>query len=291
MREITIPSSLIAPRAEKPLAPAMIAALWEVAAVLDEQRVAQVVSNAVWLEIPSRRLRGEGGRNDNHWLKQCLERLTSLKLSGEYKGEAWGAVIVAEWHITQGGTVVRILIPPAAVQALRAPATFARIETTAAHRLSGHARRLYAVLADKKRLRRPTWTYELDELRALLDLAGRRAYDRWDDFARRVLKPAVAAINDYGTVEVTMVPVKLGRAVTAVRFDWRWKSVDEARETDEENERHTTARRQDQPAEPDAPPMIEAPPIEPRRIPAEERAAIGEQVRQFSNEFKKRPRS
>ena len=200
-------------------------------------------------------------------------------------------MIVAEWHITQGGTVVRILIPPAAVQALRAPATFARIETTAAHRLSGHARRLYAVLADKKRLRRPTWTYELDELRALLDLAGRRAYDRWDDFARRVLKPAVAAINDYGTVEVTMVPVKLGRAVTAVRFDWRWKSVDEARETDEENERHTTARRQDQPAEPDAPPMIEAPPIEPRRIPAEERAAIGEQVRQFSNEFKKRPRS
>lgn len=291
MRELTIPSSLVAPRAEKPLAPAMVAALWEVAAVLDEQRVPQVVSNAVWLEIPSRRLRGEGGRNDNHWLKQCLERLTSLKLSGEYKGDAWGAVIVAEWHITQGGTVARILIPPAAVQALRAPATFARIETTAAHRLSGHARRLYAILADKKRLRRPTWTYELDELRALLDLAGRRAYDRWDDFARRVLKPAVAAINDYGTVEVTMTPVKLGRSITAVRFDWRWKSVDEARETDEENERHTTARRQDPPTEPDAPPMIEPPPIEPRRIPPEERAAIGEQVRQFSSEFRKRPRS
>lgn len=286
MSEITVPSSLIAPRAEKPLAPAMVAALWEVAAVLDEQRVPATVPNAVWLEIPSRRLRGEGGRDDNHWLKQCLERLTSLKLSGEYKGDAWGAVIVAEWHITQGGTVARILIPPAAVQALRAPETFAKIETTAAHRLSGHARRLYALLADKKRLGRPTWTYELDELRALLDLAGRSAYARWDNLAARVLKPAVAAINEYGSVGVTMTPVKLGRAVTAVRFDWRWKSVDEARETDAENERHTTARRQEPPAEPDAPPMIE-----PKRMLPEERAAIGEQVRRFSNEFRKRPRS
>jgi hypothetical protein len=30
-------------------------------------------------------------------------------------------VIVAEWHIVQGGTVTRILLPPAAINAIRAP--------------------------------------------------------------------------------------------------------------------------------------------------------------------------
>lgn len=257
MREIVVPSSLIAPRAEKPLSPAMLAALWEIAAVLDEQRVPAAVKDAFWLEIPTRRLRGEGARSDNIWLKECLERLMGVKLSGEYRGDPWGAVMVAEWEITQGGSLARILVPPAAIRALRTPETFAKIETTAAHRLSGHARRLYAILADKKRLGRPTWTFTLDELRALLDVGGRSAYERWGEFDRRVLKPAVAAINDYGTVEVAMTPVKLGRAVSSVRFDWRWKSVDEARQTNEENDRHSTARQQMPPAAPDAPPLLE----------------------------------
>lgn len=284
MRDIAVPSSLIAPRAEKPLSPAMLAALWEIAAVLDEQRVPAAVKDALWLEIPTRRLRGEGARSDNIWLKECLERLMGVKLSGEYRGDPWGAVMVAEWEITQGGSLARILVPPAAVRALRTPETFAKIETTAAHRLTGHARRLYAILADKKRLGRPTWTFTLDELRALLDVAGRSAYERWGEFDRRVLKSAVAAINDYGTVEVTMTPVKLGRAVSSVRFDWRWKSVDEARQTDEENDRHSGARRQSPPPEPDAPPLLAVPPAEPERRTArndpEERAKVSALARE-----------
>jgi hypothetical protein len=55
------------------------------------------------------------------WLRECLKRLTGLKISGEYRGDPWGAVIVAEWHIVQGGTVTRILLPPAAINAIRAP--------------------------------------------------------------------------------------------------------------------------------------------------------------------------
>jgi len=88
---ISIPSSLIAPRTLEPLAPAMLAALWEIAAVLDERRVASVVEDAVWLEIPTKRLRGEGGRDDNAWMRKCLDRLAGLKLSGEYRGDPWGA--------------------------------------------------------------------------------------------------------------------------------------------------------------------------------------------------------
>lgn len=256
MREITVPSAAIALRSDRPLTPAMTAAVWELAAALDEQRIPATVQNAVWLEIPTLRLRGEGSRADNVWLRECLERLTGVKLSGERRGDPWGAVVLAEWHITEGGSVARLLVPPAGIQALRAPQTFAKIEATAAHRLSGHARQLYAILADKKRLRQPSWTFDLAEIRALMGVDDRKAYDVWAQFRKRVLDPALEAINDYGTVAVKMTAVKRGRAVRAVRFDWRWKDPHDATETAAENERHSRARRKDQ-VSADAPPMFE----------------------------------
>ena len=131
------------------------------------------------------------------------------------------------------------------------------VETTAAHQLPGHARRLYALLADKKRLGKPEWTFELAELRALMGVADRKTYTRWDSFRVRVINPAVEAINDYGTVTVTMETVKRGRAIHAVRFIWAWKSLDDAHVTAEENERHSTARHKNAPADPDAPPLVE----------------------------------
>lgn len=256
MREITVPSSAIALRAEALLTPAMVSAVWEIAAALDEQRVPATVPNAVWLNIPTLRLRGEGGRSDNVWLRQCLERLTGVKMSGEHRGDPWGAVVLAEWHITEGGSMARLLIPPAGVHALRSPANFTKIEASAAHRLTGHGRQLYAILADKKRLGRPYWIFDLAELRTLMRVDDRKAYDRWSDFRTRVLDPAIEAINDYGTVSVKMTPEKRGRSVHAVRFDWHWKDPHAAAETAVENERHSEARRKTQNAS-DAPPILE----------------------------------
>jgi len=251
-----VPSSAVALRSEQPLTPAMISAVWEIAAALDERRTPATVSNAVWLELPTLRLRGEGARADNVWLRECLERLTGVKLSGEYRGDPWGAVVLAEWHITEGGSMARLLIPPAGVHALRSPANFIKIEAHAAHRLTGHARQLYAILADKKRLGRPSWTFDLEELRALMGVDDKTSYEVWGAFRRSVLAPALEAINDYGTVSVKMTPQKRGRSVHAVRFDWRWKDPHEVTETADENEKHSAARRKQQASE-GAPPMIE----------------------------------
>lgn len=258
MREITVPSSVVALRSDLPLAPAMVSAIWEIAAALDEQRIPATLENAIWLEVPTKRLRGEGSRADNVWLRECLRRLTKVELSGEHKGDPWGAVVLAQWHIVQGGSVARLLIPPAGVHALRSPTTFTKIEATAAHQLSGHGRRLYAILADKKRLGRPYWTFSLEELRALLGVDDKKSYSRWNNFRQWVLEPALEAINDYGTVTVKMTPEKRGRSVHAVRFDWRWKDPHDAAETATENERHSSTRRKQQETE-DAPPMIKDP--------------------------------
>ncbi|NIZ11750.1 replication initiation protein [Pseudooceanicola sp. HF7] len=165
---------------------------------------------------------------------------------------------MAEWHIVEGGSLARLLVPPAAVHALRSPSTFAKIEAHAAHSLTGHGRRLYAILADKKRLGRPHWTFTLSELRTLMGVEAQKSYDRWSDFRTRVLDPALAAINDFGTVNVKMKIEKRGRSVSAVRFDWHWKDVHEAADTVLENDRHSKARRKKQDTD-GAPPMIEDP--------------------------------
>lgn len=251
-----MPSSAVALRSDRPLTPAMTAAVWELASALDASRISASVENAVWLNIPAAQLRGEGGRTDNVWLRECLDRLTGIKISGEWRGDPWGAVLIAQWEIIQGGSMVRVLIPPAGVHALRSPQNFAKIEARAAHSLTGHGRQLYVLLADKKRLGRPYWTFTLDELRSLMGVADRKSYDRWNNFRARVLDPAIEQVNDYGTVEVGMTPEKRGRSIHAVTFRWRWKDPHDAAKTATENERHSTARRRQQNSA-DAPPMIE----------------------------------
>lgn len=267
-RTLTINNALIAPVADKPLSPAMVTALWVIGDQIDRKSIKASIDDALWLEIPAKLLRGEDGRDDNVWLRECLDRLTGLKIAGEYRGDPWGAVIIAEWRIVQGGSLVRLLVPPAAVNVLRAPETFAKVEAFAAYKLDGHSRRLYAALADKKRLRQSYWVFGLAELRQLLGVEDRKSYERYNNFRQWVLTPALEQINDFGTVNVTMTPEKVGRAVASIRFDWQWKTIDEARETDEENAKPDIARRQpDVPR--DAPPLSV---IEEKRTPEEKRA-------------------
>ena len=256
MDKISVPSPALTLKAEVPLTPAMISALWEIASVLDEERVPANVPNSVWLTIPTARLRGPGARQDNSWLKECVDRMVGLRMTGVHRGEEWIAVMLAEAHFIEGGSKVRLLVPPASVHALRSPGNFVKIETTAAHRLPPHARRLYALLADQKRKTQPYGQWSLEALRGLLGVEKKKAYDDWYQFRRWVLNPAIAAINDFGTVLVIMTPQKIGRSVAAVRFDWRWKDPHDATETATENDRHSAARRKEQEAA-DAPPMIE----------------------------------
>lgn len=259
MTTLTVPSPFTSPRGDKPLTPQTVSIIWRIADALDEKRTPANVPNAVWLELATSTLRGKGARSDNIWLRECLQRLTGLQLSGEYRGAPWGAVLLAEWQIVEGGAKVRLLLPPAGIQALRMPATFVKIEELAAVQLPGHARRLYGLLADRKRQARKSWTYSLEDLRFALGVEQHRSYDRFNNFRQRVLEPAVKAINDFGTVEVKMRPKKVGRSVDRVEFSWVWKTADAAKETIEESDRHSAAQRKHQETD-DAPPMIEEEP-------------------------------
>lgn len=238
------------------MSPAMRAVVWEIGAALDEARIKPGHREPVWLSIPTSRLRGEGSRDDNQHLKVTLERLTGIYIAGESNGDEWGAVLLAEWHLEQGGSIARLFIPPTAVAAIQSPKTFAKIESRAAHSLTGHGRQLYVLLADRKNQHQKHWTYTVDELRALMGCEDKKAYQVWHQFNRWVLQPALNQINDFGTVSVKMTTKRLGRSVQWVRFDWCWKDPHEAAETALENERHSQTRRKQQ-KDSAAPPMIE----------------------------------
>jgi hypothetical protein len=275
MSEISVRSVLLNPfQNDKPLTPAMVLALWVIADAVDNLKLSSGHDHTVELTIPTSRLRGTEGRSDNAWLKVCLDRMTGLKISGTYRGQEWGAVMLAEWRLEEGGTMVRLFLPPSAIHALRAGDTFAKIETHAAYRLQGHARTLYGALSDKKRMGNKYWVFELDELRYLLNVGDKKSYKRFNNFRQWVLDPAIEQINDFGTVAVSMTPQKVGRSIVAVRFDWQWKSISDARETDEENERVAMARRKADIVR-DMPPLSDDLVDNERpQLSAEERAAI-----------------
>ena len=274
MRKLTIKSSLIELKSARRLSPAMVATVWEIAAALDERRI-RPGEDAVWLTLPSARLRGvvpgDTRKADNTWLRHCLQQLVTLQVSGVYHGDAWGAAVLAEWRMIRGGTQVRLLVPPAGIAALTSADTFVRIEAAAAHHLGGYARRLYLALSDKKRLGRSWWRYDLDELRSILGVEGLRAYRVWGQMRQRVLLPALAEIEAYGTVKIEMVPAKEGKRIVGVTFRWQWKDLREAAETDHENQRAKVARGKTQ-IDTSAPPLTDTVPETPAALSPREAA-------------------
>lgn len=250
---LTIASPLATLRPDRPLTPAMAAIIWRIGNLLDERRIPSDTGDDLRLEVSARELRGPGAQARNRWLRECLDRLTGVKLSGEFRGRAWGAVLVAEWELDPrlGGSV-SLLIPRNAVRALRGPETFARVEEAALWRMSGPARRLYVALADRKRQDRCWHEYSLDELRDVFGVPGK--YRRWDSLRERRLLPALTEIEAFGTVSLTLTPLKTGRRITGVRIAWRWKDLDEIRVTAEETEKARPYA--EQPAVSAAPPLI-----------------------------------
>jgi hypothetical protein len=262
MTTITISSTMLIPSAKSMrLKPSQVAIIWEIANAADSLRCMQRYKagerfeNGVWVEIPAKNLRPEDGRQDNHHTKKMLKELMGLTLEGEHKGEPWGAVLVAEYEFTQGGGLARIHVTRAGVQAICAPQTFAKIETEAKFRMKGSAKLLYAALADKKRqTKKPYAEIDLDEVRRICNVVER--YPKWADFNRYVLKPTVQEINEFGTVSLTIKPLKKVRSVVKIRFDWEWKDLRQAVETDRENQRPKAERGKVQVAN-DAPPLTD----------------------------------
>ena len=236
MNQLTVSSPLLNFHVPAQLTQADIAIIWAISDELDKQRIPSLLDNAQWVTIASKKLRSEESRDDNYWVKKCLDKLMGIKLSGEYRNDPWGAVLIAQWEIKERGSIINILIPPKAIEAIRAPQTFAKLEYYAAYKMKRNTKLLYGYLADKKRMKEKYKVLRLEELREIFGAGSINNYKRWVDLKRYTLEPAIEEINEFGTVKLTWTPIKTGRSVTDIRIDWEWKTTDEAREKHEQRE-------------------------------------------------------
>lgn len=88
--------------------------------------------------------------------------------------------------------------------------------------------RLYELLKSYQKNNRE-WFFELNELKRVLDC---QTYDRWPDFRRYVLEPAVEEVNQYTDLNVAYDTEKEGRKVVRVTFFLAGKSKKALLETD-----------------------------------------------------------
>lgn len=79
---------------------------------------------------------------------------------------------------------------------------------------SQYSPRLYELLKSYQKNNRE-WFFEIEELKRVLD---GQSYDRWPDFRRRILEPAVEEINKYTDINIAYDTEKEGRKVTRVIF-------------------------------------------------------------------------
>ena len=80
-----------------------------------------------------------------------------------------------------------------------------------------YAQRFYELL------RLWTWTgnkitYTIDELKQYLRLEKKKSYNNFSNFNKKVIEPAVSALNESGLFEITYKPIKKSRAVTSIEF-------------------------------------------------------------------------
>lgn len=255
-KTITVSKPLLTAISGIQITPAQRAAIWELAGYLDELKIPSNHDDAVWITIETKRLRGEHGRNDNAWLKELLNRMLGIKFQGSFKGEPWGAVLLAEYRFEQGGSQVKLLMPPTGLNAIRSPETFAKIDQKAVHLLKPHAQNLYGLLASKQWQDHRQWRLEIDELKAILGVADKYK-GRFDNFKQYVLEPAVEDINAFGVISLQWEAEKLGRSFHWITFKWDLKNPREAKKTKHEGDRHSSARGKEQTSD-DAPPLTDA---------------------------------
>ncbi len=97
---------------------------------------------------------------------------------------------------------------------------------------SKHSPRLYEILKSYQ-LNNSSWYFDVDELKRLMDCEN---YDRWPDFRRFALDPAVEEINKYTDILVTYDAKKEGRKVTRIVFQFDEKTQSEKFDTNGEIE-------------------------------------------------------
>ena len=172
---------------------------------------------------------------------ECVRELASVTVDVEVRGEDEADRGVRQPHVKTGAFLSHIERDLDAERGellfefsrtmrfiLRRSAYWAVLDRQATLAFeSRYAIRLYELMSLRSGLeRREAETFEINELRARLGVPEGRLM-RWVHLRQKALEPAVGEVNHISPLHVSWTPVKEGRAVRGVRFEWAMKSTAE----------------------------------------------------------------
>lgn len=77
--------------------------------------------------------------------------------------------------------------------------------------------RLYELLKQYQKMRRRE--FKLDEFKKVMGIEGKKSYNSMPNFELRIIKPAIAEINEHTDIYVTYSKVKEGVPIVGIRFE------------------------------------------------------------------------
>jgi hypothetical protein len=196
--------------------------------------------HAVWDDLETIRIHGLsvaeinkvfrelGGDNNLDWIWESATRLNKTSIEWEERADgrlSKGIASLLSYARTdkkaQESGYLQFEIPVGLIQVFKAPGRFARVRIHFMLGLSGkYAVTLYEILESVVNMKNPELEVDISTLRRWLKVNDGKL-DRYVDFKRRVLEPAINQINDNpegAGFSVEIKPIKVSRAVDRLRF-------------------------------------------------------------------------
>ena len=206
---------------------------------------------ASW-ELPITALR-PSKHNGTDRIRDSLSRLLSVQVKVAYRDGKTGRDRILLTHLFESfdipadegiGGPVRFRVPAALVPVLAQSSRWGRIKAEIVCAMSSkYAIALYEIVQLRGNMDRCVETFSLERFRDLLGVPP-GAYERGNDFIKRVIEPAVIEVNGLSEFGVKVdVDRAYSRApITGVTLGWWRKDAEEYRATHQERQRSKLGR-------------------------------------------------
>jgi len=206
---------------------------------------------ATW-ELPITALR-PSKHNGTDRIRDSLSRLLSVQVKVSYRDGRTGRDRVLMTHLFESfdipadegvGGPVRFRVPAALIPVLAHSSRWGRIKAEIVCAMSSkYAIALYELVQLRVNMDRCVESFVLDRFRDLLGVPP-GAYERGNDFIKRVIEPAVLEVNglsEYG-VKIDVARAYSRAPITGVTLGWWRKDAEEYRESYAERQRSKLGR-------------------------------------------------
>lgn len=205
---------------------------------LQDRRIYNLLIGNAWNNISSQKKHAISRQeltkyveSNNQDIRASLRRLMSaiviIKIRNNNNGSPSTRQIqlLGTNEVEDRGGLIEYSFPNALIKIIRDTQIFARLHTKVMFELSSkYSLTLYEFLQKRKNLQYIDYEIlTLEETRALFGV-GRNKLKSFGHFNDKALKPSVKEVSFLTEFEITVEPIRTGRAVTHIKFSWQKKT-------------------------------------------------------------------